>query len=164
LGPTDAPVTIVYYGDYECPSCANHSSALAEAITKFSGQVRLIWKDLPNPRLHPEARNAALAARCAGEQGYFWEYHDRLYEDQNALTATNYVIFARQLGLDQESFETCLAEERPKALIDRDIEEAIELGVNATPYTFIGDRRMSGALSAAELELLIEQALNAPAQ
>jgi len=160
IGPTDAELTIVYYGDYGCPSCASFDATLRQSIAEYPNRIRLVWKDLPNIRLHPEARNAALAARCAGEQGAFWEYHDLLLQNQSSLMADNYILFAQETGLDTDSFGTCLQERRPEPLIDRDLDEATSLGVTATPYTFIGDTRRTGVITTDNLELLIQKELS----
>ncbi|MBU1916243.1 DsbA family protein [Patescibacteria group bacterium] len=147
LGPAEAELVIFLYGDYQCAACTTFEQILQTIINEYPNQIRLVWKDLPNQRLHPEAWGAALAARCAREQGAFWEYHDTLMNNQAALNEANYPIFAQELGLDTESFETCRQERRTEPLVKRDVEEAINLGVSATPYLFIGDKKFSGSLS-----------------
>jgi protein-disulfide isomerase len=159
LGPTDAELTLFLYGDYQCAACVTFEQSLQTIMKEFPERLRLVWKDLPNARLHTEAWNAALAARCAREQGKFWEYHDRLMANQDALAETNYAIFARELGLDMESFETCRREKQTEALIKRDVGEAIKLGVSATPFLFIGDKKFSGSSSEDSLRIAINAAL-----
>ncbi|MFH1046816.1 MAG: thioredoxin domain-containing protein [Patescibacteria group bacterium] len=159
LGPTDAALTIVVFGNYQCPSCGAFDQTVLDLLAEHPDDIRLVWKDTPNTSSYPESRSAAIAARCAGEQGAFWEYHGTLMENQAAIDAANFPIFALELGLDTDAFATCLAERRPDHLIQRDIDEAIALGVNATPYVFVGDKPLSGALSKEQLSIMISTIL-----
>ncbi|MEA3226012.1 MAG: thioredoxin domain-containing protein [Planctomycetota bacterium] len=159
LGSPDANLTIVVFGDYQCTSCATFDLTVQEILLEFPDDIRIIWKDIPNTKLHPESRNAALAARCAGEQGAFWYYHNLLMGRQSSLSESNYPVFALELGLDGELFTTCLQERRPDRLIQRDIDEAISLGINATPYVYIGNQPNAGSIRKDRLELMVEAAL-----
>ncbi|MEA3248922.1 MAG: thioredoxin domain-containing protein [Patescibacteria group bacterium] len=161
VGPNDAPLTMIIYSDYICSSCATMQASLVEVLPKFSGDMRLVWKDLPNTSLHPDAKDAAMAARCAAEQGAFWEYHDMLFARPNTAKQGGFMLLAEELGLDSDPFRECLTERRTAALVERDLKEAIALGIDATPYTFIGDRRISGAIGAIQLEATIKTALAA---
>ncbi len=159
LGPINAKLTLVVFGDYQCPSCAAFSLTVQELLVDFPNDLRVVWKDVPNTSQHPEARNAALAARCADEQGAFWSYHNLLMSSQSALNGSNYDIFALELGLDRNLFATCLQEKRPNRLIQRDLDEAISLGINATPYFYIGDQPNSGSVRKDRMKLMIETVL-----
>jgi protein-disulfide isomerase len=161
-GPTDAELTMVVFGDYQCESCAAFDATIKEVLAGYPNRVRLVWKDLPNAKSHPEARGAAIAARCAQEQGAFWNYHDLLMANQDALAASNLPLFAQELDLDGEAFAACISDKRTEPLVDRDVAEAISLGVTATPYSFIGERRASGALSTERLTSAIDAALTNP--
>lgn len=161
LGPNDAPLTLVIYSDYLCSSCATMQASLVEVLPKFGDDIRLVWKDLPNGSLHSEAERAAMAARCATDQGAFWEYHDLLFARQNTVKSGGFVLLAEELGLDTQAFRECLDGGKTAALVERDLQEAIALGIDATPYMFIGDKRVSGAMGAIQLEATIRTALAA---
>jgi protein-disulfide isomerase len=162
-GNRDAKVTIVEFGDYLCAPCAALESALKAVVNEHPDDVRVVWKDFPNTAAHAEALNAAVAARCAGLQERFWEYHDKLLENQLSINGTAYPIFAEQLGIDVSAFRQCLDEGRTRPIIERDFEEGQRLRIDATPYLFINDRRVSGAIDAASLRALVDSALSQPA-
>ena len=156
-GPREAPVTVVTFGDYQCLACSDQEKTLTDLSEKYGDRLRVVWKDLPNTALHPQSLDAALAARCAGEQDMFWPYHDQLFARQSELTQSGiYERVAQQLNLDGTTFETCLKDQRTKPLISKDIEEAIALGLDATPFTFIGTQRFSGATDGELLSTFIE--------
>ncbi|MDD5251764.1 MAG: thioredoxin domain-containing protein [Patescibacteria group bacterium] len=159
-GPNDARVTIVIFGDYLCGPCAEMEASLNQLLTEYPKDVRVVWKDFPNAQLHPGATDAAIAARCAFYQGAFWEYHDLLFTSSQGVVASNYPIFAGQLGLDTAAFSTCLTETPPRALVERDTEEGLRLGIDATPYLFINSRRVSGAVSYDTLKQFTQAELN----
>ncbi len=154
-GAKNPVVTIVVFGDYECGACAQMETVLSQMLQLWPNQLRVVWKDLPNASLHSQAMTAALAARCAGVQDAFWEYHDRLFANQASLNETAYATLAEGLVNDMGAFKTCILQEETKPVIQRDIDEAIRLGVNATPFLFIGERRISGALDATSLESIL---------
>ena len=131
------------------------------SLKDFPTQVRVVWKDLPNASLHEQAMTAAVATRCAGNQDVFWPYHDRLFANQASLTADSYATLAEGLVADMTSFKTCILQEQTRPLVQRDIDEAIMLGVNATPYLFIGDRQVSGSLDYASLKMILASAITA---
>lgn len=158
IGLREAPVTIIEFGDYLCQPCAAIHGTLAQIVADYPNDVRLVWKDMPNVKLHGEAANAAVAARCAGDQGAFWEYHKTLMENQTSISLNNYAIFAAQLGLDAESFQSCFDAQQTLPLVERDLEEGIRLRIDATPYLFIGERRLSGAVDYNQLKALVESA------
>lgn len=159
LGPRDAKVSIIVFGDYLCQPCAEFEASLNQALQEFEGKIRVVWKDMPNERLHGESVNAAIAARCAGDQGAFWEYHRALMADQASISLNNYAVFALALGLDAESFQDCMDTKRTQPLVQRDYDEGQRLRIDGTPYTFIGDRRISGAISYDQLRTFIESAI-----
>ena len=103
-GPEDAPVTIVEYGDFECPYCGQAEPVIRELLAGF-GDVRYVWRHLPLNDVHPHAQIAAEAAEAAARQGAFWELHDLLFDHQDALRPSDLVGYAGQLGLDTERFE-----------------------------------------------------------
>jgi len=156
LGPNEAELTIFVFGDYQCIACAQVEPNLTEAITAYPDRIRLVWKDLPNVKIHPDAMNAAVAARCAGEQGDFWRYHDLLMANQNSLNESNFRLFAMDDDLDVEKFTGCYSGRLTEPLVKRDVEEALSLGIDATPYIFVGNTRLSGAVSVERLRATID--------
>ncbi len=156
LGDPNAPVTVVEYSDYQCPFCQRHvletmPLMLSEMIE--TGRVRYVFKDLPLDGLHPEARGAALAARCSGDQDAYWEMHDALFETQaewggkGAGARDVYLSLATDLGLDEAAFTTCYDEERYAEVIEQNVQEAQSFGASATPYFFIDGFPIAGAQS-----------------
>jgi len=159
LGPRDAKVVVTVFGDYLCKPCAEFEGTIAEMLAEFPDDVRLVWKDMPNQSLHSEAINAAVAARCAGDQGGFWQYHDLLMQEQASINAKNYVPFAAQLGIELEAFQTCYDNKQTQPLVQRDFDEGQRLRIDSTPYTFVNGRRVSGAISYEQLRGFVISAL-----
>jgi protein-disulfide isomerase len=157
-GPASAPVTIVEYGDYQCPYCSQAEGALRQALSDYGNQVRLVYMDFPL-RNHPQAMDAAQAARCAGEQGRFWEYHDALMRNQAQLSPLLLINLAGQLGLDGASFGSCVSDRRYQGAIRADMAEGKKAGASGTPTFFVNGRRAEGALSYAEFAAMIQRAL-----
>lgn len=158
-GSEAAAVTIVEFGDFQCEPCSQIEVALAQALIEYPGKVRIVWKDLPNAKIHPEAVKAAAAARCAAEQSAFWEYHDVLLANQPSINDSAYLPFAAQIGLDLDLFQSCLSARNVDPIVERDIEEALRLGVDSTPFLFINGRRVSGAIPYEQLKGFIDAAL-----
>jgi protein-disulfide isomerase len=167
LGSDDAPVTIVEYSDYQCPYCRQQEAALHQVLTKYDGQVRLIYRDFP---MHPHSMDAAMAARCADEQGQFWPYHDALQHGDANLSTKGLETTARDLGLDLESFDSCLEDRKYESAVLADQQMGVKSGVSGTPCLIIGDSRsvpdtrvgsleLNGAQPAAALESAIENQL-----
>ena len=143
-GPTDAPVTIVEFSDYQCPSCNRAQPALGQAMKEFEGKVRLVHKDYPSP-LHPGARPAAEAARCAAAQGVFWEYHDLLYLAVPDFSRDDLLRYAERLSLDRQAFATCLDARQFRSQIDADVREARALKLPGTPSFLVNGKPLVGA-------------------
>jgi len=156
LGPNGAEISVFVFGDYQCIACAQVEPNLIEAITAYPDRIRLVWKDLPDTRIHPDAMNAAVAARCAGEQGDFWRYHDLLMANQTSLDESNFLLFAGEDGLDVERFGSCYSGRLTEPLVRRDVDEALSLGIDATPYLFVGNTRLSGVVSVERLRTTID--------
>jgi protein-disulfide isomerase len=143
-GDPKAPVTIVEFSDFQCPYCKKSESTLKDLLAKYNGQVKVAWRDFPLREIHPQAQAAAEAARCAGERGKFWEFHDALFADQSKLKEADLVAAARTLGLDGKSFQSCLASGRFKSKIEADLQEGSNVGVVGTPGFFINGVFLSG--------------------
>jgi protein-disulfide isomerase len=156
-GPADAPVTLVEYGDFECPFCGQAEESVRELLAEI-GDLRYVWRHLPLDDVHPRARLAAEAAEAAGAQGAFWEMHTLLFEHQDALTPKDLRRYAEQLGLDGERV---LLELRERTWADRvaaDVESADESEVAGTPTFFINGVRHTGAYDLATLLRAVREA------
>jgi protein-disulfide isomerase len=146
----DAKVTIVEFADFECPVCRQLHDVMEQILPKYP-QVRLIFKDYPIEEIHPWAKTAALAGRCAYDQNpeAFWKMYDLLYNNQDVITADDawdqIVGFAGQTGLNTDTFKTCMASPQAAAAINASIANAKLLDVNSTPTLFIDGRRIVGA-------------------
>jgi len=139
IGDANARVAVVEFGDYECPYCGRHANqVLPEIVANYvnTGKVRYFFKDTPVEAIHPAAFKAAEAALCAGEQGTYWEMHDLLFKNQQALGVTELAAHARALNLDMPKFQQCFDSDRYAAQIRKSLEEAVKAGARGTP-TFI---------------------------
>jgi len=158
LGPDGAPVTIVEFSDFQCPYCKQSQAVLREVMKVYEGKVRLVFRDFPLST-HRFARKAAEAARCASEQGKFWPYHDKLFENQPRLDIPDLKRYARELNLDQTAFEACLEGGKYRDEVTKDLRDGIRAGVSATPTFFINGRPLTGAQPFPAFQALIEKAL-----
>jgi len=143
MGDEKAPVTIVEFGDYQCPYCGRHANqVLPEIVAKYvnTGKVRYFFKDTPVEAIHPAAFKAAEAALCAGEQGKYWEMHDLLFKNQQALAVNELVGYARALNLDMPKFQQCFDSDKYAAQIRKSLEEAVKAGARGTPTFIVGIR------------------------
>ena len=154
-GNPDAKLIILEFGDFECFYCGDLYVRLKKIIVEFDPQIQLVWKDFPNPS-HLQARTAALAARCAQDQDKFWEYHDYLFENQDQLSREFYNQIALELNLDLPQFNKCLDSRGKMEIVGQGLVDGQKLGVDATPYLFIGNKRYDWALSTEELRKAIE--------
>ena len=160
-GDAGAPITIVEFSDFQCPFCERSYPVIKELLAKYQGQVKLAYRDFPLRQIHPQAQSAAEAARCAGEQGKFWQYHDRLFENQNQLNGIALLQHAVALELDQKQFDGCLASGKFREQIEQDFQDGNLLGVNGTPAFFINGVVVSGAQPAAVFEKVVKEELSA---
>jgi len=149
-GDPNAPITIVEYGDFECPVCRNLHDAMRGLLPNYP-QVKLVFRDFPLDSIHPWARTAALAGRCVYQQKpkSFWKYYDYIYDQQDLISASNVydkvVDFAGQNALNVDSFKACLAGPQAAAEVDASIANGNLLEVRSTPTLFVNGRRVSGA-------------------
>jgi len=156
-GPRDAPVTVVEYGDFECPFCGQAEPVLRELLREF-GDVRYVWRHLPLNDVHPNTQLAAEAAEAAAEQGAFWEMHDLLLAHQDALGWRSLIDYAERLGLDLERFTTDLREHVGATKVAEDVDSADLSGVSGTPTFFVNGRRHYGAYDIASLSEAVRAA------
>jgi Na+/H+ antiporter NhaA len=156
-GPINAPVTVVEYGDFECPYCGQAEPVVRELLRDF-GDVRYVWRHLPLNDVHPRAQLAAEAAEAAADQGAFWEMHDLLLVNQEALRPPDLIAYAEQLGLDIERFTDALRAHAGAARVAEDVDSADLSGVSGTPTFFINGRRHYGAYDIATLSAAVRVA------
>jgi Na+/H+ antiporter NhaA len=156
-GPLEAPVTVVEYGDFECPFCGQAEPVVRELLRDF-GDVRYVWRHLPLSDVHPRAQLAAEAAEAAADQGAFWEMHDLLLDHQDALRPSDLGRYAEQLGLDAERFANDLEHHAGAARIAEDVDGADLSGVSGTPTFFINGRRHYGAYDIDTLSAAVRSA------
>lgn len=156
-GPMEAPVTVVEYGDFECPYCGQAEPIVRELLADF-GDVRYVWRHLPLTDVHPQAQLAAEASEAAAEQNAFWEMHDLLLDHQDALRAPDLHRYAADLGLDMERFRRDIRHRRGAARIAEDVESADLSGVSGTPSFFINGRRHRGAYDIGHLSAAVREA------
>jgi protein-disulfide isomerase len=158
-GDANAPVTIVEFSDFQCPFCKQAEAALQAVMAKYGSKVKLAFMDFPLREIHPRAQATAEAARCANEQGKFWEYHDVLYADQTKLDTPGLVASARGLGMNEKVFQSCMDSGKFKAKIDADLAQGQSVGVAGTPGFFINGVFLSGSQPQAEFEKIIDTQL-----
>jgi Na+/H+ antiporter NhaA len=156
-GPADAPVTVLEYGDFECPYCGQAEPVVRELLRNF-GDVTYVWRHLPLNDVHPRAQQAAEASEAAANQGAFWEMHDLLLEHQDALTPEDLVGYAEELGLDAERFEEDLRTRAGARRVAEDVDSADVSGVSGTPTFFINGLRHYGAYDVATLSAAVKAA------
>jgi Na+/H+ antiporter NhaA len=157
-GPHDAPVTLVEYGDYECPYCGKAEQVVRELLDTFGDDLRYVWRHLPLSDVHPNAQNAAEAAEAAAAQDAFWEMHDKLIHHQDQLGAPDPEGFAAEIGLDVERFRDEMRRRVYAPRVAEDVASADESGVAGTPGFFINGRRHRGAYDVGTLSDLVRAA------
>ena len=144
LGPADAPVTLVEYGDFECPFCARSYPAVQQIRRQLGDRLRFVFRHFPRPE-HPHARHAAEAAEAAAAQGHFWQMHDMLFEHQGALEDKDLIGYAAAIGLDVGLFEHDLTTHVYLERVQADLQSAARNGVHGTPTFFINGVKHEGA-------------------
>ncbi|MBA3968639.1 MAG: thioredoxin domain-containing protein [Gemmatimonadetes bacterium] len=170
VGRADAPVQIFEFADFQCPGCGEFARFVSPIIKERyvqAGTVRYVYYDFPLP-MHPHAFLASRAARCANEQGKFWEYHDVLYGRQSQWSpqrdaTDSFIEYARDIqGLDQGPFRDCVRSDRYAREVTENIKLGESLGVNGTPTVFINGKRLPNVPGPKELDVLIQQEVGAP--
>ena len=161
-GPHDAPVTLIEYGDFECPYCGRAETVIRELLASFGDDVRYVWRHLPLNDVHPDAQMAAEASEAAAAQGRFWEMHDLLLSRQDDLRPSDLKGYARDLGLDVERVVGELRRREHAARVSDDVASADESGVSGTPTFFINGRRHYGTYDIATLSDAVSAARTRP--
>jgi protein-disulfide isomerase len=164
MGEAEAPVLITMFSDYQCPACAAvEAQVMPEVIARYvdTGLARLVFREFPLPSLHPNAEKASQAAVCAGGQHKYWEMHDSLYASQDAWKAEadptdSLKALAAEIGLDEQEFAQCLDSGEAATVVQAEVMAGEMMGVNATPYFFVGDLEIRGGLPAESFGEVIE--------
>ena len=158
-GPEDAPISIIEFSDFQCPFCRQVQPALAELQTRYGDKIRWAFKDLPLNSIHPQAQGAAEAARCAAEQGKFWEFRAAMF-DAPSITPELFQSTADGLGVNSEDFKACLASGRHREAVLADSAEAEGLGISGTPAFVINGVLLSGAQPLENFVAVIDRELS----
>ena len=158
-GGAEALVTIVEWSDFECPYCRNVLPTLERILDEYPNDVRLVFRHFPLHAIHPNAQAAAEAGVCAQDLGAFWELHDLMFEEQDALGVDDLKDKAERAGLDAEAFAACLEAEDTPDRVEADRRAGILVGVNGTPALFVNGRPLAGAVAYEELAGVIEDEL-----
>jgi protein-disulfide isomerase len=157
-GPSNAPVEIVEFSDFQCPYCLRAAPTVNQVLKTYGDKIRFVYRHYPLPN-HPNARPAAEAAACAAEQGKFWPFHDRLFGDAAKLESADLKRDAAELGLDTTKFNTCVDTHKFRASVDADMQAGADAGVDGTPAFFINGRMISGAQPFDVFKKLIDDEL-----
>jgi protein-disulfide isomerase len=163
LGPADAPVAVVEYGDYECPFCRGAARDVHRMLDLYPGSIRFAFRNFPIPQLHPHAEQAAEAAEAAAAQGKFWEMYELLLEPASSLDLDSLLARARDLSLDIDRFRQDVTGRAYAAKIEGDVREGLRNGVNATPKFYVDGDRIDGKFPLEGLEDAIRAGVRAAA-
>ncbi len=163
-GAADAPVTIVEFSDFHCPFCRRVQPTLDQLRTKYGDKIRLVYRDLPLESLHPQARTVAEAARCANDQGRFWEFHDKVFGSNPDGAPATLSKYAREVGMDMAAFESCRVSGKHKPGIQTSLVEANNLGLTGTPSFFVNGRPLIGVQAMDTFVRVIEEELTLAAK
>jgi predicted DsbA family dithiol-disulfide isomerase/rhodanese-related sulfurtransferase len=158
-GNLRATITVVEFGDFQCPACGMAEEAAREIRRKYGNQVRFVFRQFPLEKIHSRALKAAEASECAADQGKFWEAVEKLYGGDRDLSDEALLRHARELGLDVGRFQQCLESGAMAARVRRDVEDGRALGVRATPTFFVGRQKIEGPLRLDQFEGLLAQEL-----
>jgi protein-disulfide isomerase len=157
-GPESAPVTIVEFSDFQCPFCSRLIPTLDQVKAKYGDKVRVVFRQFPLG-MHAQAQKAAEASLCANDQGKFWELHDAMFKNQQQLAVENLKAKAAELGLNAETFNTCLDSGKYQAKVAEDMQAGTAAGVSGTPALFINGRFINGAVPLEQITEVIDDEL-----
>jgi protein-disulfide isomerase len=160
LGRSSAPVTVIEFSDFQCPFCQRVAPTIKKVRDTYGDKVRIVWKDFPLTQIHPQAFKASEAAHCAGDQGKYWEYHDRLFANQQQLQPDELKKHATDIGLDAAAFNACLDSSKYGERVRDGVAQGTRLGVNSTPTIYINGRMLSGAQPYETFVSVIDEELS----
>jgi protein-disulfide isomerase len=158
LGPSDAQFTLVEYGDFECPACGAAYPVLKELRKRMGHRARFVFRNFPLTQIHPRAERAAMAAEAAGREGRFWEMHDRLFENQDALEDEHLLRYAAAVDVDEDAFAEALEDPKLREHVREDFVSGVRSGVDGTPTFFVNGVRFDGSVQLLGRALLSEAA------
>jgi formate-nitrite transporter family protein len=161
LGPADAPVTLLEYGDYECPFCRGAFRDVHRLLDRYPGRIRFVFRNFPLAQVHPHAEMAAEAAEAAAAQGKFWDMYELLLQDTSGLDLDSLLTYAERLGLDVARFRNEVMGNVYAEKISRDIDEGIRNGVNQTPKFYVNGQRIDGKFPMEGLVDAVRDAVEA---
>jgi protein-disulfide isomerase len=163
-GDQNAPVTIVEYSDFQCPFCGAFYPTMQQVMADYQGKVRWVYRHFPLTSIHPNAEPAAEASECAGEQGKFWEFADKMFTNQDSESPAFYESTAVALGVNKAKFDACLAAKKYVSKIQAQAQGGASAGVNGTPGSYVISKngtvqQIQGALPYASVKQMIDTAL-----
>jgi len=166
-GNSNAPVTIIEFSDFQCPFCGRFfQQTLPQVESDYinTGKVKFVYRDFPLDSIHSQAVSAAQAAECANEQGKFWQYHDKIFQNQGSLSTDSYKAWATELGLNTAQFNSCLDSNKYASEVQKDFQDGVNVGVSGTPTFFIGSdskgyQKIVGAQPYSVIKQLVDQVL-----
>ena len=158
-GPATAPVTLVEYGDYECPYCGRAYPIVKSVQKRLGNRLRFVFRNFPLTEVHPNADLAAEAAEAAAEQGRFWEMHDAIFEHQDALAPADLIAYATGIGIDPAKLGAALESHAQAARVREDFMSGVRSGVNGTPTFFVNGARYDGPWDYSDLLAALEAAI-----
>ncbi|MSO20899.1 MAG: thioredoxin [Acidobacteria bacterium] len=158
-GPVDAPITIVEFSDFQCPYCLKAYPTVRAVLGKYADKVRFSYRDFPLRNIHGQAQEAAEAARCAGDQNKYWQFHDVLFESPSDLTREKLLEAATKLSLDTASLELCIESGKYRNEVEKDYQEGLRAGISGTPAFYINGIFLNGSQPASAFEQVIESEL-----
>jgi protein-disulfide isomerase len=155
LGSPAAKITIIEFGDFGCPFCRRSAPIMRALAAKYGDHIFFQYRDFPVLELHPDAALAAEASECAHEQGKFWEYHDKLYQNQSSHKERDLLTYAEQLNLNLSAFEPCLTSHRYAKEVEEDYQAGLAAGVQGTPTFFVNGYRIPGSIPEETFDRMI---------
>src|SRR3989338_10732545 len=161
-GDPNSPVEIIEFSDFQCPFCSRwYSDALPQIQKEYidTGKVKLVYRDFPLSSIHPQATPAAEAAECAKEQGKFWEFHDKIFQNQAAMNDASYKQWAQELGLNTQQFNDCVDKRKYQSEVTKDYQDGQAAGVTGTPSFFVNGINIRGAQPFSAFKTIIDQEL-----
>lgn len=164
FGPDNAELTIVQFADFGCPYCADTAYTVRRLQSRYPNQIKFIFRDFPITENHPNAQLAAEAAQCADEQGMFWQYHDKLYQNQSDHSRDALKGYTVELNMDYNDFVACLNSGRYRSEVQEDYSDGVMAGVYGTPTFFFNGRRVQGAIPDDVFGLIVDAFLNGTAE
>jgi protein-disulfide isomerase len=161
-GPKDAKLTLLEYGDYQCPYCGQAFPIVEQLRAEFADSLQFVFRNFPLADVHPHAEAAAEVAEAAALQGKFWEMHDTLYRNQRQLDESALLRYASDVGADVDRLKSDIASGAPRARVEGDFESAIRSGANGTPTFFINGARYDGSWAYEPFAAYLRELLDTP--